>query len=293
METSLYVANEKMQMVYGGVKGGRIYAEKFGSVDIPAGTVLNGVITNEELFCEAYRRLLVDCPDIRTKDLRLTIGSSQIFNKTVLAPKLPEQKMLEWIKGEFADMETGEEEMLYDYTILESSPEGDTAFLCAARRDLIEGYVNVLLDLGAEIACIDTALNSQIKLMHLLFEEGSKTYILLTMDGNNLTASLYLDGNYKLSNRSRILAERGSEGMSDEVERVVSNLIQFNTSEKTDKVISEIYVCGFRDDERFVKRNIEERFAIKVSRLEAEAEAGSSGFSLEEYLYAAGNLIIK
>ena len=161
MDTSIYIGNEKMQMVCGTQKAENLIIDTFAQVKLPEGAVLNGVITNEELFIMAFRQLMTEHPDLKDRSISLIIGGDQILTKTVLAPKLSEKQMLEWIKGEFNETEF-KEEMLFDYRIIDNQPDGDLALICAAQKDMIGAYVGLFEELGTKIDTISTGLDSQI-----------------------------------------------------------------------------------------------------------------------------------
>lgn len=294
METSLYIANQKIQFVCGNTRKDAIEIKAFGSVDLPEGTIINGVITNEKEFIEAIEKIKVVHPDSMAKPVRISIGTSQALTKARSVPKLPEYKLLEWMKGEFTDNDLTEEEYLYDYAILQSNKEEDRALLCALKKSMLDNYVEIFSTTDVGISCIDIGLSSQMKLMHELEATEGKTFIVLTVDGNVLDAYLYVDGVFSMSNRMRLLSEHGSHEMAEEIGRAASTLIQFNIAERNEKQIEFMYMCGFSYEEKFIKDYVAVTYDLPLREIKEDAsmvEAMDSEFVLDDYLYAVGNLI--
>lgn len=293
MEMSLYFANEKMQMVCGEYKGGQLYIDTYASLRLPEGSLINGVITDDHIFVQAVKELISERSDLKINKARVAIGSSKILNKTMVVPRLPQKKLLDWMRGEFTEMVLPGQKMLYDYRILDSNAEGDFALLCAVDEAMVGSYIDALDEAGVGISCIDTAINCQIKLMDLLRPQG-ETYAVLALDGNNMDAVLYMNGRFSVSNKVRFFNDRGTPEISGEVERTISNLIQFNDAQKNDQRISTIYLCGARNNERFLYENIMGAFDLQpqhLNNLRDHVESADAMFVTDDYLYTAGNLV--
>lgn len=294
MDTAIYIGNEKMQMVCGARKGDSLNLDTFAQISLPEGAVLNGVITNEELFVMSFRQLMTEHPDMLDRKVRLLIGGDQILTKLSIAPRIPEKQMLEWIKGEFSESET-KEEMLYDYRVIRRDEEGDLALICAAQKEMIGSYIDIFDELGVELESIGAGLDSQIKLLEFLPETCDDSFIFLTLDGSSLYASIYVDGIFRISNWTRLFSERSTPPISGEIERMVSNLMQFSHTEGYAQDIKKIYVCGCRRDEIFIFKNIAERFSLPTDLLRNREGLiktdGDKKVRVDEYVYAIGTLL--
>ena len=293
MDTVIYIGNEKMQMVCGAKKGGSLIIDTFAQIDLPEGAVLNGVITSEELFVMAFRQLMTEHPDMLDRRVRLLIGGDQILTRVSIAPRISERQMLEWVKGEFSESEI-REEMLYDYRIIKSDQQGDLALICAAQKEMIGSYIGIFEELGVELESIGAGLDSQIKLLNFLPETSEESFIFLTLDGSSLYASIYIDGVFRISNWTRLFSERSTPAVSGEIERMVSNLMQFSHTEGYAQDIKKIYVCGCRRDEIFLFKNITERFSLPTDLLRDKTgliDAGDQRIRVDEYVYAIGTLL--
>ncbi|MEG0156699.1 MAG: hypothetical protein RR661_03490, partial [Anaerovoracaceae bacterium] len=225
------------------------------------------------------------------------IGGSSAMFKVREIPNMGEDKVLEWMKGEFAsEDQLEEEELIYDYATIAPGPEGgQTALLCAIKKSILEQYIRLLGDLEITISCIDVGIASQVKLLNRMKEAEGKTFIMLYLIGNNLDASLYVDGVLKIFVRSRLLYDRGSSGFEEELAQNISKMIQFNKSEGRDGAIDSIYLAGFSQEKDWIQAQQEGGFAIPLKEL-SEAAAGEvtcndGEFSINDYMCAVGNLI--
>jgi len=295
MDTSLYISNTKMQFVCGEEKKGGISVSAFKTVELLEETVINGLIVNEGRFDEAFQKIIEAHPARGgMKKVRLTIGSGQALVKARKIPKMSESKILQWMKGEFSEAESEDEEYLYDYEIMDIKKDGDIALLCAIKKSMLDNYVNIFEDADISLSCIDIGLNSQAKLIHKMPATEGKTFLVLTIDGNMMDTVLYINGLYAVSNRNRILTERGSSDLGEEVSRIVSGMIQFNHSQKNEQSIESIYMCGFRPDEDAVKEYVSGAYSLVLRNLKEDAdiiEVYDQDFYPDKYLYAVGNLI--
>lgn len=83
--------------------------------------------------------------------------------------------------------------------------------------------------------------------------------------------------------------------LSSEVERVVSNLLQFAHTDGYAQKLQKVYLCGCHNEEIFLFKNISQRFSVKTDILRNQEEyiatAADTLFQLDKYVFAAGALI--
>lgn len=293
MITSIYIANERVQAVMGEAGRRGLKIQTHAATPLPEGVMINGVITDERALRAALEQLRRDYPSLKWQNVRLCIDSSAIYYKQMRLPALRPKRMLELVRGEFADMENAQE-LLCDYAVLQPRAQegGVEALLCAVKREMVESYVQLLKESGIALGAVNTALDSQIKLVRNLPALREQTFIIMVLDGNVLGAAVFVKGQFRFANRSRLLAERGSEGLQAEVERAVSTLIQFNQSQKSGEAVTHLYLAGLRPQERELQAEVCRAFGLRVGQLSqggCEIDA-PDGFDMADYAYAAGNL---
>ena len=296
MATSLYVSNVQLTAVCGAGSYTRMKIKQCASVPLPSGAVLNGVITDEKLLSDALTALREQLgPRINT--VRLAVSSSQIFVKRAVVPKVSHRKLLELIKNEFTEVDVGGDELLCDYRILAQNGKdgGQTALLCAARRSLIANYDEFYRANHIRLTGVDVTVDALGKLVRLLPELREATFILLDLDGNAIEATLYVQGEFRYYNRPRLMNERGTPESVSEITRLVSSIIQFNTSERSGQSIAAVRLLGARDTETALMTSLQTAFDIPCTPLADERgtirAAGCDIPALSAYACAIGNLI--
>ncbi|MEG0292335.1 MAG: pilus assembly protein PilM [Anaerovoracaceae bacterium] len=296
MEISINIENDRIQMVEGKIKGENITVEAFYTVALERGVIINGIITNVDGFKSAVNELVSKAAYSKLKDVRIVLGGSPVLIKTKRIPKLTKSEMQEWIKGEFDESNQEDDELVYDYSLLEFNKEkGDNALLCAIKKSILESYINIFNEAGITISCIDIGLSCQIKMIDLIDETIGKTFVVLYLDGNNLNSALYTQGVFRGYNKTRLLSESGTDPLYDEIQQAISKMVQYNFAEKNEDPVESIYISGFNNESYVVKRLIEESGSYSVKFFAEKAKEivkiQSDEFDLDEYLYATSNLI--
>lgn len=294
MDTSLYVANESIMAVTGSAGKNAVTVQKFQSVPLPTGSVINGIITDERAFTEAMGALREQMGG-KLGNLKLVLGSSQIYTKRGVVPKLPRKKVLELVVNEFSDVDSGDDELIYDYAVLGDlgADKGNAALLCAVKKSLVAAYADLLGGMKLHLTGMSMTHEAFFKLARLLPKTRESTFILLDFDGNTLDAILFVSGEFRFSNRTRLIAERGTAESAGEILRVLSSLIQFNASERSGQTITNVYLVGAVDKELPLAERIHTSLDLPTEELtdtDGVIKAGED-FRLSAYACAVGNLI--
>lgn len=294
MDTSIYIGSNKIQMACGSVKSGIITLDAFETAELDTEAIINGKVIDQGAFERGMSRLITASPGANLEKVRITIGSSPAFERVRKVPRLKEAKMMQWLQGEFAELNDPEDPLVYDYMLLSSEgADGDTAFLCAMSRTAIEDIISLFDDLDITISCIDVALSSQIKFVHNMKLTENRNFLVLYLDGQNLDASLYVNGIFTVSNRTRLLSQRGTEELMQEVDGVISKLIQFNRGENNGS-IEFVYLAGFSEEQALVNERNRSGYPAELRNISVDGAemtvTKDGGFVLGDYLCAVGNL---
>lgn len=299
MLTSVYLSNEQVLVVNGKATKNKIKVKSFLTRALPEGTMINGVITNEAAAKAVLTQLRRE-RRLPKKDVRLVIDSGSVLLKLEKVPALGPKKLLEYTKNAFSEVAESHENLLYDYSVVvprNKGTRGGTVLCSAVESQFIESYIELFSAAGIQLYSINIALNCVVKLAHYLNELAKKTYILCTIDGNIVISSLFLEGQYSFSNRSRLFSERGTEESATEIGRTISSLVQFNKSQKSGSEVTSVYLCGLYQGESALCHTITAELGIETSPLPHCAavtyrkQKGKPGFELSSYLFATGNLL--
>ncbi|KAF5089441.1 hypothetical protein DSECCO2_26830 [anaerobic digester metagenome] len=247
MQTLVYFSNDGIQVLKGIVKKGRLTITNYKTVPVEAGALINGVITNEEVFREAITEALKESPKL-FKNMKLIIDSSLILTKTVEVPKLKPRELEALAAGEFDESAGNYDELVVDYTPIPGL-SGNHIFCCGIEKRVIESYVALFASLKIQIQSIDVGLNTIIQYVTATRDFRGMTFAINILDGKNLVSLLFENGIFIFSTRSRLLAERGTEAFAQELTGKLSSLIQFNKSQKSEHPLNMSLYAGLDEYE--------------------------------------------
>lgn len=296
MATSLYISNERLLAVTGSAGSRRIDVRSFAELALPAGSVINGVITDEAAFAEAVKELSQRMGKQFT-NVRIVLNASRIYIKRAVLPKLGKNKLGELIASQFSEVDTdADDELIYDCMPLGDlgAGQGQAVLACAAKRSLVASYADLFEGLKIKLAGLDTTYGAIIKLVEMIDALKESAFIVLGLDGNTLDATLFVHGQFRFNNRTRLIAERGTAACTSEISRMVSSIIQFNTSERSGETVSRVLVIGAIDGEQAMMESISASYDMPVAGFADACDVvrmREGTLDLGLYAYALGNLI--
>lgn len=297
MSTSVFITNEYLQVVTGTRTRNKIKVKNHIRAQLPEGLILNGVITNEDGLKNVIKGVWLKCR-FPTNDVRLLIDGSYLKTKVMNVPKTSEANLINIIRNEYSDIENYSE-MLYDYTILNPRNElaGETILACATERSVIASYLDLFESQKISVNSIDLSICACIRCTRYMDFLMEQTYAIVNFDGNGVIVALFVNGQFKFSNRSRIIAERGSRNSIREITNILNGIIQFGKSEKTGEIAC-FYFCGIKESEQAICHAVGDALGIEVLELPnsrnihtPDRKSGNvEKFRLSNYLCATGNL---
>lgn len=299
MATSIIITNESIKILVGKFSGTKVVVEKVINAPLDEGIILNGIITDDLALRKKFEEIWRN-NKLSTKNLNLVIDSSSIQIKILDAPRLNQKKLLQFVKGEFPEIENPDD-MVFDYSVisLKNDDGGVRLLACCAEREYIESYMEVFNALKFDIDKIDITLNAMIKVFSFLKIYKNKTFVITSIDKNTAAQALFVNGNYSFYKRFRVVAERGTEEFFNEIDRSLSTIIQFNKSEKTGFDITDMYFGGLTEEEESFLPAWCETTGCAVAKLpdnhqitfKSQKKATAVKPTLSDYIYSVGNLI--
>lgn len=298
MITSVYISNEKIQVLTGDFAKGHLDVKSCMYVTLPEKSIVNGVITNEVGVKDSIKKLW-EKYNLPKKGISLVVDSGTILNKKVKVPVLPKANIQSLVQDEFKDVE-GYSNFLFDYLVLEDGHNGDPLVFCnAVSKELISTYVRVFKSLEIGLKSINTSIGAQISLISANPATKNDNQIVVVLDNTSLTSVLYIDGKYSFSSRSRLLEQRGTEGSRMEIVRALSSLIQFARSENSQKPVKTVYVCGMVEGEEELCPKLQAMLGCPVTTLPAcdnitcTKDKEKAAILMADYSYPLGNMILQ
>lgn len=292
MSVSIYISNNYINAASGIKTKNSLMIKSCIKVPIQEGLIINGMIMNEDSLADLIRKVWEDNPEL-ARSVKLVVSSTSVFSKKLRVPPVNDKKLLDIIKDEYSEVENYEK-LIYDYRVMNpKSKEGGMEIVaCAVEREFIEGYISLFSKCSLKLESITTALSSIINGVSFFEEFSHATYVITNLDGNNLSNTLFVNGEYNYSSRSRLLEEMGSEDSENELYRALSSLIQFNKSQKTGFDITDIYFTGdLNDGTSELLNRLSQVLGVRISPLSVPNSISIPDKDLfNKLFYTMGNL---
>lgn len=293
MATSIYISNERIDIVKGSVNSKKIKIKKVIDIPITEGAIINGIITDENEISEKLKEAFEKNPSL-DKNILLTVDSGSIYVKKLTVPALSVRKLKGIIKDNFSEIE-GYEDLLYDFAILDMQEKKDGVLVlaCAVERELLQSYYDIFDKLNIKIKKINISHACAISLISRVGALLNNTFVISILDKNSISNLLFVNGIYSYSNRTRLVEQRGTLECAQEISSNLSSLIQFNKSEKNGTDIESFYFCGAGDSEKELFDTLSRDLERNVSEFKTQGDIVFKGgkSSVAEHFYAIGNLI--
>lgn len=248
MVTSVFLSNNTV-FIACGAEGKSLPGQAENIIyRMPEGSLLNGMITNEQELTEQLRELW-EKRRIPRKNVRLVLESSQFSVKTLDLPRMKPKEVQGVIRREFAGMEQYEEK-LYDYAFLQGAEEGGREALAVmVNRSYIESWQRIFESIGITLTGITVSREAMTRYFASCGELRRGAYVLLLLDDMVLTSVLWVGGRLVSTERKRVFSEAGSGEFYTEISRSVSATRQLYTGQKAKEKLEKVYLCGFREED--------------------------------------------
>lgn len=292
MTTTLFVSNETIQVVSGAAKGKKLIINSIITEPVKEGTIINGVITDASQLKNDIDQIFKNNKKLGKK-INVIVDGSSINTKILEVPLLNEAKLMPFIETNYPEVEN-REKMLIDYMVLEGKTEagGASVLSVLTEKDFVNEYSELITSLGIKIDTIDISLSSLIKLVKFGIKALGETFIVGVLDKNILALVLFVRGKFRFSRRIRIVSEIGSEEILPEMVKILSNMIQFNKSEKTNADITDIYIGGFLPADNEIYKQLTDSLDVNVvSFPELENIRIPNGRRQGDFIYTMGSIL--
>lgn len=242
MNRVIYINNDTIHILHGKLtKQDQLKIKNQETIELPEGSVLNGVIINRENVIEQlriHRKLL--------QNATILFNSSNIIIKKMMLPVLKKKDTLEVVKKEFALLEKNED-FIYDFhTSMKTRKH--TIIACGVPKQFVQSYVDVFQEAGITIRRIDSVLNHVIQYIETCPTFKEENFVLNMVEKNTMVSLLFEKGYYMLNNRHRIIHEINSEDYGRELFSALSSMNQFHRAQKSPHQITGSYYTGIGEE---------------------------------------------
>lgn len=239
MATIIYLSNQLVQIVE---------TKKNGTVTVfeelaPEGSIINGIVTDREVFVEFIRQLFVR-HKLSRKECELVINSTQITTRVLELPKAGYADLNQMLEREFSDGR--KDRMLITSYVMNAERNGRMQKLLAFAVDgeFVESYVKLFAQAGIEVSSMEPAM---LNFARRFMKEESiirQNCVVQVYDGSEVISILFVEGEYLYSQRNRIFADEDTEDYVKEARAIAQRIRQFASSQKVEKPVEYLFVCG-------------------------------------------------
>ena len=132
--------------------------KRFGMADIPAGTIEDGAISDPDTAAETIRQLFKS-NNIKEANVAVSIGGYSVIVKKINVQTMPENQLQETIHFEAEQYIPFDiSDVNLDFQILgenENNPNQMSVFLVAAKKEMVNDYINLVTLAGLTPCIID------------------------------------------------------------------------------------------------------------------------------------------
>jgi type IV pilus assembly protein PilM len=132
--------------------------KRFGMADIPAGTIEDGAISDPDTAAETIRQLFKSS-NIKEANVAVSIGGYSVIVKKINVQTMPENQLQETIHFEAEQYIPFDiSDVNLDFQILgenENNPNQMSVFLVAAKKEMVNDYINLVSLAGLNPCIID------------------------------------------------------------------------------------------------------------------------------------------
>ena len=132
--------------------------KRFGMADIPAGTIEDGAISDPDTAAETIRQLFKSS-NIKEANVAVSIGGYSVIVKKINVQTMPEDQLQETIHFEAEQYIPFDiSDVNLDFQILgenENNPNQMSIFLVAAKKEMVNDYINLVSLAGLNPCIID------------------------------------------------------------------------------------------------------------------------------------------
>ncbi|MEG1426558.1 MAG: hypothetical protein RSC76_02595, partial [Oscillospiraceae bacterium] len=247
MKTVVTFTNNKVQILCGEGTSENISVTKIIEVQFDMNCVMNGVITDTETFCAGMKKAFTENA-LPKSGVILSLDGNNIKSKKVVIPKVNSEKTQEIVAREFQEIEVLENP-IFGFITMAKGEKTQEIIAIGTEFEFIKNLVQAFKAIGIKIGMITSTRCAMIRLTDYLDFIAHKNCIIQTLDGETLTSILIENGAFMNISNSRVFSEHGTTSFGTEVARSISQLLQFQSSQRSTNVVTEVFLGGFSPED--------------------------------------------
>ena len=167
--------------------------KKFGMIDIPPGTIEDGVINDPEAVSDAIRQLFKTY-NIKEQNVAVSIGGYSVIVKKINVQNMPEEQLQETIQFEAEQYIPFDiSDVNLDFQILgesEHNPNQMSVFLVAAKKEMVNDYINLVNLAGLNPCIIDVEAFALQNIFELNYDAQEENIALIDIGASKTSLNI-------------------------------------------------------------------------------------------------------
>ena len=167
--------------------------KKFGMIDIPPGTIEDGVINDPEAVSDAIRQLFKTY-NIKEQNVAVSIGGYSVIVKKINVQNMPEEQLQETIQFEAEQYIPFDiSDVNLDFQILgesEHNPNQMSVFLVAAKKEMINDNINLVNLAGLNPCIIDVEAFALQNIFELNYDAQEENIALIDIGASKTSLNI-------------------------------------------------------------------------------------------------------
>lgn len=267
----LYLSNRYVRVIDGEVTGGRISVRNVYEEEDWSGCILNGTITDEDLFVSFLEKIWAK-HHIASRNIHLVLDTTQFNLKILDIPIMKPKKIEEYIQREMSEIGRISNSVYQYFPIGEPDKEKKqmSVFALEAEEDFLREYIELFSKAGFIVESVQSARGAAILILQFmgLISEGNG--IVQLVDHMVLMNFLIAEGKIIYSNRVRLFSDPGTLDYAMEISHSVNMILQFAHTQELQETVSEVVIGGLsaRDYQMYIEVLEEIQGGLEVSLLE-------------------------
>ena len=291
MSTVIYLSNQQIHIVVG-KRGKTASLEKFISYPAPTGSIINGIIMDQELFGAFLKEKWAE-NKLPVKDVSLVINSTKFVGQNMEIPKMQDEKTLDHIKRGFSNIDRSEEK-IYGFIRLEGSHKKmQRLYAESVSPDFVKDYITFFNNIGIKLKGVFSGEGSMITMVNATVAKNYGTFMLMIADSMTLTTVLYVNKVFTYYNSVRCFHEPGTEDYAQDLTRSASQIKQFMQANQLDSELEVILLAGVEERDMSFYKTIMQEYGVQT-KIDLFSDnkniKGSEGAYAQRCLFATSGL---
>ncbi|MBS0014274.1 MAG: type IV pilus assembly protein PilM [Desulfobacterales bacterium] len=172
--------------------------KKFGAIEVAPGAIEDGMIKDPETIAEAIRELF-QLYNIGQSNVAISIGGYSVIVKNITIQNMPEDQLYESLNFEAEQYIPFDiNDVNLDFQILgenENNPNQINVLLVAAKKEMIDDYVNLMDMAGLNLCIIDIDAFCLQNIYNLNYPQSTESIALIDIGASKTSLNILKENN--------------------------------------------------------------------------------------------------